>query len=144
MQQFSSRSRSRSRDNQTLVDIGPAGSGSIMRPKRKSGREKQLQSLAGFVFLLLVFAFFFTRSRGGDRGQAGGVFVSTKTHVLVTGGAGFIGSHAALALIESGNPVTVLDNLSRGNLGAFNVLQKLAKPGQLRFWNVDLGDKVKS
>ena len=34
--------------------------------------------------------------------------------VLITGGAGFIGSHLADSLIESGNEVTVLDDLSTG------------------------------
>jgi UDP-N-acetylglucosamine/UDP-N-acetyl-alpha-D-glucosaminouronate 4-epimerase len=34
--------------------------------------------------------------------------------VLVTGGAGFIGSHLAYALIEAGHEVRVLDNLSTG------------------------------
>lgn len=33
-------------------------------------------------------------------------------NVLVTGGAGYIGSHTALALLEAGHTVTVLDNLS--------------------------------
>ena len=32
--------------------------------------------------------------------------------VLITGGAGFIGSHIALKLIDKGYEVTVLDNLS--------------------------------
>lgn len=36
--------------------------------------------------------------------------------VLVTGGAGFIGSHLVDALVASGCAVTVLDNLSSGNL----------------------------
>jgi UDP-glucose 4-epimerase len=36
---------------------------------------------------------------------------STKFPVLVTGGAGYIGSHAVLGLLDAGYPVFVLDNL---------------------------------
>ena len=36
------------------------------------------------------------------------------THVLVVGGAGYIGSHVVQALLESGRRVTVYDNLSSG------------------------------
>ncbi len=39
---------------------------------------------------------------------------NSKVPVLVTGGAGYIGSHAILALRESGYPVIVIDNLSTG------------------------------
>ena len=35
-------------------------------------------------------------------------------HVLITGGAGFIGSHLAEELIRRGHDVTILDNLSTG------------------------------
>lgn len=35
--------------------------------------------------------------------------------VLVTGGAGYIGSHVTLALLDRGETVVVLDNLSTGN-----------------------------
>ena len=38
------------------------------------------------------------------------------THSLVTGGAGFIGSHLIDALVARGDRVSVLDNLSSGNL----------------------------
>ncbi|NJN84597.1 MAG: NAD-dependent epimerase/dehydratase family protein, partial [Caldilineaceae bacterium] len=33
-------------------------------------------------------------------------------HVLITGGAGFIGSHLTRALLARGDSVSVLDNLS--------------------------------
>ena len=37
-----------------------------------------------------------------------------KCPVLVTGGAGYIGSHAVLALVDQGWPVAVIDNLTTG------------------------------
>ena len=37
-------------------------------------------------------------------------------NVLVTGGAGYIGSHTVKMLTEKGHNVTVFDNLSRGHI----------------------------
>jgi hypothetical protein len=56
------------------------------------------------------------------------------------GGAGYIGSHAALFLLENGYHVTALDNLSRGNVGAIHVLQQIAIPGRFNFIKTDLSD----
>lgn len=43
---------------------------------------------------------------------------------LVTGGAGFIGSHICRKLIQQGNSVTVLDNLTTGNLRNLEGIEK--------------------
>lgn len=62
-------------------------------------------------------------------------------HVLVTGGAGFIGSHATMLLLEKGYAVTIVDNLSRGNKGAVRELQRLDKNQRLDYVQADLGDR---
>ena len=50
--------------------------------------------------------------------------MSDKPTILVTGGAGYIGSHAVLALGQAGYPVVVLDNLVYGHRDLVeNVLQ---------------------
>jgi UDP-glucose 4-epimerase len=48
-------------------------------------------------------------------------------HALITGGAGFIGSHLAEALVARGTRVTVIDNLSTGRLANISALE--AHPG---------------
>jgi UDP-glucose 4-epimerase len=55
-----------------------------------------------------------------------------KVPVLVTGGAGYIGSHAVLALLDAGWPVAVIDNLSTGF--------RWAVPEQAAFYQGDLED----
>jgi UDP-glucose 4-epimerase len=52
--------------------------------------------------------------------------------VLVTGGAGFIGSHMALALLDAGEDVLVIDNLSTGF--------RWAVPAEAKFVEGDVGD----
>lgn len=52
--------------------------------------------------------------------------------VLITGGAGYIGSHTVLACQEAGYPVVVLDNLSRG--------QRRLVPSEVPFYQGDVGD----
>ena len=52
----------------------------------------------------------------GAKPHTEGFFV-LHMRALVTGGAGFIGSHLIDRLIGRGDEVVVLDNLSSGNLG---------------------------
>lgn len=59
-------------------------------------------------------------------------------NVLVTGGAGYIGSHAVLRLLEDGHAVTVVDDLSRGHAAA---MERLASLGDLRWAQADCGDR---
>jgi UDP-glucose 4-epimerase len=47
--------------------------------------------------------------------------------VLVTGGAGFIGSHTVDKLVESGNEVIIVDNLSTGQIEFVNPEAELIK-----------------
>jgi hypothetical protein len=64
--------------------------------------------------------------------------LSTGTQlVLITGVAGYIGSHMALQLLEEGFTVLGVDNLSRGSELALDVLKK--NPN-FRFIYLDLGD----
>lgn len=48
-------------------------------------------------------------------------------NVLITGGAGFIGSHLTEALLERGDTVCVIDNLSTGSMENIQHLQKEAE-----------------
>jgi nucleoside-diphosphate-sugar epimerase len=57
------------------------------------------------------------------------------SHALVTGGAGFIGSHIVDALVESGCTVSVVDNLSTGHLSNLSHLKD-----RIRFFEGDIRD----
>ncbi len=58
--------------------------------------------------------------------------MNEKCPVLVTGGAGYIGSHAVLALRDAGYPVAVVDNLVTGF--------RFAVPDDVAFYEGDIAD----
>ncbi|MGZ6987769.1 MAG: GDP-mannose 4,6-dehydratase [Thermoanaerobaculia bacterium] len=61
--------------------------------------------------------------------------------ILVTGGAGFIGCHAADRFLSRGDEVTVLDNLSRaGSRGNIEWLESRHGGGSLRIHAADIRD----
>ncbi len=46
------------------------------------------------------------------------------THALITGGAGFVGSHLAERLLKAGQTVTIIDNLTSGQYANIKQLEK--------------------
>jgi len=60
-------------------------------------------------------------------------------NILVTGGAGYIGSHTSLLLLEAGHQVIIADNLSNSSEESLRRVKKLTGR-ELKFYNVDLLD----
>ncbi|HHH54613.1 MAG TPA: UDP-glucose 4-epimerase GalE, partial [Bacteroidetes bacterium] len=60
-------------------------------------------------------------------------------NILVTGGAGYIGSHTCLELLEAGNRVIVLDNLSNSSPEGLHRVEELTGK-KVEFHEVDLLD----
>lgn len=63
--------------------------------------------------------------------------------ILVTGGTGYIGSHAVLALLQANYKVTVVDNLVNSTVESLNRVRKLANcsDAMLQFYQADLQNR---
>ena len=57
-------------------------------------------------------------------------------NILLTGGAGYIGSHVILAILENGHNVTVIDDLSTGH--------KNLIPKDIQLINCNINNKEKN
>ena len=62
-------------------------------------------------------------------------------NVLVTGGAGYIGSHTCVELLESGYGVVDIDNLCNSNAESLNRVQQLTGK-TLKFYEGDVRDEA--
>ena len=62
-------------------------------------------------------------------------------NVLVTGGAGYIGSHTCVELLNKGYDVTVIDNLCNSNPESLNRVQELTGKA-LKFYEGDVRDEA--
>ena len=60
--------------------------------------------------------------------------------ILVTGGAGFIGSHTLIELMEAGHAPVVVDNLSNSSPKAIERVEKIVGK-TIPFYNVDIRDR---
>lgn len=61
-------------------------------------------------------------------------------NILVAGGAGYIGSHTCIALIEAGHSVVVLDNLINSNAGTINKIKQITTKN-VTFYQIDVTDE---
>lgn len=60
--------------------------------------------------------------------------------ILVTGGAGYIGSHTCVALLDAGHEVAILDNLSNSRNEVINRISQITKRS-IAFFNADVRDR---
>lgn len=60
--------------------------------------------------------------------------------VLVTGGAGYIGSHTCVELLNAGEEVVVVDNLCNSNIEAIKRVEKITNR-RIKFYENDLLDR---
>jgi len=61
--------------------------------------------------------------------------------ILVTGGAGYIGTHTCVELLESGYEVVVIDDFSNSNMGSLNNVMKITNK-DFKFYEGDVKDKA--
>ncbi len=59
--------------------------------------------------------------------------------ILVTGGAGYIGSHTVVELLNAGHQVIIVDNLCNSSIAVLERIEKLAHP-QFKFVQADVRD----
>ena len=62
-------------------------------------------------------------------------------NILITGGAGYIGSHTTVKLLESGYEVVIVDNLSNSKIEAVRRIEKITGK-KVTFYKVDICDKL--
>jgi UDP-glucose 4-epimerase len=62
-------------------------------------------------------------------------------NILVTGGAGFIGSHTTVELLHAGHDVIIVDNLSNSKAEAVRRIEEISGKG-VRFYRSDLRDEA--
>jgi len=125
----------------------------IVRPIRKERKRSHSAEISIHCHTVAFTAVFLTefrndsnrrkRSRLDTQRSTAAVCASPTTtmkNIFVTGGAGFIGSHTALCLLENGYKLTIVDNLDNSFQLAVDRVVELAgdKGANLTFVKADL------
>ena len=61
-------------------------------------------------------------------------------NILVTGGAGYIGSHTCVALLEAGHTIIIVDNLCNSEPDSINKIKQITNKA-IRFYQIDVTDE---
>ena len=59
--------------------------------------------------------------------------------ILITGGAGYIGSHTCVSLLQSGYDIVIIDNLDNSNIESINRIEKITGKS-VKFYENDVRD----
>ena len=62
--------------------------------------------------------------------------------ILLPGGAGYIGSHTAIELLEEGKEIVIIDNFSNSNPKVLDFIKKITGKN-FKFYEMDYRDKEK-
>lgn len=62
-------------------------------------------------------------------------------NILVTGGAGYIGSHTCIAIIEAGHSVVVVDNLGNSNKDTIEKIKRITNQ-DIPFYELNVSNKL--
>ena len=62
-------------------------------------------------------------------------------NILVTGGAGYIGSHTCVALLEAGHTVVIVDNLCNSKVETIDKIKQISNK-EVTFYEIDVTDEA--
>src|SRR6187402_3014148 len=79
------------------------------------------------------------QQKSGEQNMVGNLL--SKGSILVTGGAGYIGSHACVSLLQAGYQVVVLDNFCNSQPSTLERVQQIAGKSLL-LEQCDIRDRV--
>ena len=94
-----------------------------------------------FVYLLTYGSPYFIIELSRKVTDCGRIKEDSVENILVTGGAGYIGSHTVVELLENGYGVVVVDNLSNSSKESLKRVKKITGK-DVKFYEADVRDRA--